>query len=288
MLARLCAVAGIPAAAAAPLEIFTAFIDQRDVYLPGLQALAMSLISSNNTRPFVVMTDGKPTSALLHTAACLNLSVFHAWGHDNPHKDNRFGETYSKLLAFSLPASRVVLLDVDMVVLRNLDALFGPGPELQAVPDVDTTMTFNSGLLVVRPSETLAAHVAYGTGLRLVSHPEMDDGSEQGFLNRMFLYYWEKTKEAKLPMEFNTVKRLEIHPEWYIRKFDLRWVRVLHFVGDKPWQEKESNDNEQHPQSLGVYRAAKRAYDDRCANCFFDALCARDGPMYGSFTPYPC
>eukprot|EP00930_Biecheleria_cincta_P075770 TRINITY_DN62967_c0_g1_i1.p1 TRINITY_DN62967_c0_g1~~TRINITY_DN62967_c0_g1_i1.p1 ORF type:complete len:295 (-),score=32.53 TRINITY_DN62967_c0_g1_i1:32-877(-) len=280
--------AALPAAMAAGVEIFASFVDNSDRYLPGLQTLAASLAAHNNTRPFVVFTDGRPSDGLLQTAACLNFSLLHTWGHDNPQKGTRFADTYSKLQAFSINASRVVLLDVDMVVLGNLDGLFRPGPMLQAVPDVDTRMTFNSGLLVIEPSLELQALVAEFLSHTLVSQRQMDDGTEQGFLNRMFINYWLLTPAARLSMQFNTVKRLETNPSWYWRKFDLRWIRILHFVGDKPWQTNADNDNVNYPQSYGAYKAALRAFQEKCGNTWFPTLCASPGPVTGSAQPHAC
>eukprot|EP00440_Ansanella_granifera_P040030 gb/GFBE01043418.1/.p1 GENE.gb/GFBE01043418.1/~~gb/GFBE01043418.1/.p1 ORF type:complete len:299 (+),score=62.56 gb/GFBE01043418.1/:1-897(+) len=272
-------------------EIFAVVVDGTDEYLPGLGALAASLLDHNNTRPLVVVTASSPSDTLLSMAACLNFSVVASKGIGNPYETDeweseRYGDTFHKLNAFALPAKRMVLMDADMVVLRNLDALFHPGPPVRAVPDLDTRLSFNSGLMVIEPSQALLDLIkdAY-LGLKSIkAGRKYLDGGDQGFLNTVFSFYWMSQPYARLSMEFNTVKRLETSL-LYWRKFDLRWIRVLHFVGDKPWR--SSPDNEMYPISYGVYQAAARSFKARCPS-LPDVCSFKEGVFAGAFAPVPC
>eukprot|EP00963_Diacronema_lutheri_P009620 scaffold868_cov351-Pavlova_lutheri.AAC.11 len=62
---------------------------------------------------------------------------------------------YSKLNVFRLyKFSKIVYLDADTLVLRNIDELFYR-PSLSAAPDVVPPDNFNTGVMVIRPSEQL-------------------------------------------------------------------------------------------------------------------------------------
>lgn len=107
----------------------------RDASLPGAQALGRSLDKTGSSLPRVVMvTPNVPDAVASQLAAC---------GWDpcpvapiaNPHPDGellfpRFGLSFSKLRAFDLTEfERVVFLDADTLVLRNVDHLFDrPSP----------------------------------------------------------------------------------------------------------------------------------------------------------------
>eukprot|EP00931_Biecheleriopsis_adriatica_P089965 TRINITY_DN6401_c0_g1_i1.p1 TRINITY_DN6401_c0_g1~~TRINITY_DN6401_c0_g1_i1.p1 ORF type:complete len:313 (-),score=42.35 TRINITY_DN6401_c0_g1_i1:32-970(-) len=280
------------------VEIFATVIDGTDSYLPGVQALATSLLDHNNTRPLVVVTTGPPSQGLTNAAACLNFSIFQTVGVDNPYDESHWmikqaGNTFIKLIAFTLSAKRVVLMDADMVVLRNLDALFSSSletaPVLQAVPDIDIRRSFNTGLMVITPRYQLAKHM-YEQLHRGIDpdDPVLLDGTDQGFLNRYFHWLWlNKPDRVKLPLEFNTVKRLETDAELYWRKFSTRWIRVLHFVGEKPWTDTE--DNVKYPISFGVWKSAYASFQKRCPNPL-RRTCARDSDsrVYGTLRFKAC
>ena len=241
-------------------------------YLKGLVALAASLADSRARWPLVVMytSDEAGEPLLASTTACINASV-----HPtslvrvpqivNPAKRTvgRFVATYNKLNAFRAPVSRVVFLDSDALVLRNIDELFlrqEPPPfafGMSAVGDegegcrtqtcvhtrfrqgLQGSHLFNSGVMVFEPSAA-----TFGEMLESMNTLVSSDLSDQGFLNAFALQHatrrgvcagvrscWNHTFQ-RLPRSFNRIVRLD--------KLTLQSAvddaSVLHFVGTaKPW-----------------------------------------------------
>lgn len=143
-------------------------------------------------------------------------------------QQRRFAATYSKLHVFRMPhLDRVVYLDADTLVLQNPDELFD-GDEFRAAPDVGLeihTETFNSGVFAVSPS-----HELFEEMLEAMRTTESYDGGDQGFLNVFYEGRWDAVDTA-----YNTTKRVFAH---HAPMFHRDEVKVLHYVGPKPWQPK--------------------------------------------------
>jgi hypothetical protein len=242
-------------------EVFAAYVDSSDAYLPGLEALAASLIDVGSTRALAVILTDAPSKALQSAARCLNLTLVrmsrvanpfsadHYDGQENPFSSPvRFKKVFSKLNIWRLPVKRVVFLDADMVVLKNIDELFTPGePVFRASPDklwdgnaksvlISSTGIFNSGLLVIEPSmatfkdmlqklPSITANEKYG---------KFADGSDQGFLNKYYEKEW--VGDAILDTKYNTMW-------WYAMvhyQCQMDKISVLHNVGEpKPWMKEK-------------------------------------------------
>ncbi|KAL4906945.1 hypothetical protein BDW74DRAFT_176542 [Aspergillus multicolor] len=264
-------------------------------YLPGLLTLHHSLRLSKTTYPFVALyTPSFPQSGLeaLHARGITTLPVppvqptrkpKHGYAHDP-----RFEDAWNKLVVFSLSEfERVVLLDGDMLVRRNMDELmdvpldgpadgsgivegggeqrrvFGashacacnpmkkahyPGhwipancafttqhasPDLarkHGAPSTSGVGMLNSGLLVVRPSQT-----HFATIQRFLDDAEKVDSyvfPDQELLSDAFKDQW-----VPLPYVYNALKTMRdpsVHGTIW-RDGEIRNVHYIFAV--KPWQE---------------------------------------------------
>jgi alpha-N-acetylglucosamine transferase len=114
-------------------------------YLPGLLTLHRSLVKSGTAYPLLALTTPAfPASGRAALAArgipsrdIPFLAPPEAGGARDFANEPRFLDTWTKLAVFNLtPFSRVVLLDSDMLVLRNMDELMDlPLDTPPAVPD---------------------------------------------------------------------------------------------------------------------------------------------------------
>lgn len=125
--------------------------------------------------------------------------------------------------------SKLVYLDSDMLVLRNIDELFGY-PELSAVDDYGFQAAphreFNGGLLVVEPSSA-QLHKMRKAWPKTVQATSM----EQWFLNHYFKEF------TRLPYIYNTPANVFLrNPKMWSRA-----VRVIHYTFGKPWEPKSSH-----------------------------------------------
>ena len=152
-------------------------------YLPGAVALLNSLDRTGTTADVVVLHTGGVDRAALaplaargaRLAACDLLPTSDAFNaaHSRRAQHDRAPFTkgekpafhtpldnFVKLRLWQLPYERVVFLDADTLVLRNIDRLFDY-PEFSAAPNVYEFLAdfrrLNSGVFTARPSETTFA-----------------------------------------------------------------------------------------------------------------------------------
>lgn len=239
-------------------------------YAAGVMTLHKSLQKTHSAYPLVVMvTDNidAATRQSLEQQGCLLRDV-QAIGPESNLKQSyanaRFSEVWTKLAAWKLTEfERVVFLDADMLVIRNMDELFDltlkeegiaachacrcnpnkipsypkswrpencfysycRGLEHTEEPEeVDNYL--NAGFLVLTPDEAV-----YEDMLQKLAG--LDDLSrylfaEQDFLNDYFHQRWQP-----LPYIYNALKTL---PFQHMTMWDLSEVKNLHYIIDKPWE----------------------------------------------------
>ena len=156
------------------------------------------------------------------------------------HWDN----TFSKLLMFELVQyEKIVYLDSDMLVLRNLDHLFERPHMSAAVPDKlmpghESWVQLCSALMVIEPQAGLADAIMQHVP---AVEARMKSFSDQDLLHERFPD-WPSHPELELPQGYG------IFPDSidrYVKKFgynlnitapDERTIALVHFVGSrKPW-----------------------------------------------------
>lgn len=134
-------------------------------------------------------------------------------------------DNFVKLRLWQLPYERVVFLDADTLVLRNIDRLFDY-PEFSAAPNVYEGLAdfrrLNSGVFTARPDPaTFAAMLA-----RLDTPGAIWRRTDQTFLEAFF------PRWQGLPVYDNMLQYVWFNmPELW----DWRLINVLHFQYEKPW-----------------------------------------------------
>ncbi len=195
-------------------------------YHHGARALANSLRRVTGVPLLALATPDADRAAL----AASDIHVIDVPEIRNPNTSQRFQRrfayTYTKLNIFRLDfLDRLVYLDSDTVVRKNIDELFC-GTGFAAVPDSGfdraKSSEFNSGVLALDPSHELFC----GMLDQLAVTPSRD-GGDQGFLNA-FLGDWQP-----LAQEYNTTKRIFAHHPALYSEQD---IKVVHYVGNKPWE----------------------------------------------------
>ncbi|WP_309083181.1 glycosyltransferase [Chelativorans sp.] len=137
-------------------------------------------------------------------------------------------DNFAKLRLWQLTQyERVVFIDADAIVLRNIDRLFAY-PEFSAAPNVYESLAdfhrMNSGVFVARPSED--------TFRRMLAALDRPDAfwrrTDQTFLQSFFPDW------HGLPVFFNMLQYVWFNlPELW----DWTSISVLHYQYEKPWEE---------------------------------------------------
>ncbi len=219
-------------------------------YLKGVVALKHSLDAVDAAHPLVVLApaDALPASVCdqLDRLGCTLVveERIALPAGDARYACEHFADCWIKLRLWSWTQyERIVYLDADMVVLKNIDELLERGGEdLCAVQEcfcpvperrhmcpysLDTTQPrcyFNAGMLVLRPDRAVAEDMTRSLQRCTLSAFAF---AEQDFLNDYFAESW-----ASLPYGYNASKALyACHRD----AWDYCTIRVLHFTMAKPW-----------------------------------------------------
>ncbi len=250
-------------------------------YLVGVRTLRASLEKSGSPYPLVVIvTDGIDAQSrqLLEDDGCLLREVepLRPGSELQDHYANaRFAEVWTKLAAWRLTEfERIVFLDADMLVTKNMDELFSlelpdgtiaachacrcnPNriasyPETWAPANCFYTYCrgvehtnepavvddyLNGGFLVLTPDE--AVYVDMVDRLAAVQDLSRYPFAEQDFLNEYYHRRWQP-----LPYIYNALKTLPFqHPALW----DISAVKNIHYIIDKPWEKALDVDDRYYP-----------------------------------------
>jgi xylan alpha-glucuronosyltransferase len=211
-------------------QAYATVLHSADAYVCGAIALAQSIRQSGSTRDLVALVDARNVGAE-HRAA-LAVAGWHvrpAPRIRNPHAEHHaYNEwNYSKFRLWQLTDyEKVVFLDADLLVLRNLDFLFEEAPELSAT--VNSGARFNSGLMVLEPCNCTFDLLMSG-----IHDIESYNGGDQGYLNEVFTWW------HRLPRHVNFLKYVWAEGD---RAAQARMiaaepaeVHAVHYLGMKPW-----------------------------------------------------
>jgi len=208
-----------------------------DDYVPGVEALGHSLRASGSVEPRIVMATPDLTPVRRGVLEAQGWRIRDVEPIANPYPGDRlmfgrFARVFTKLRAWDLTdLDKVVLLDADTIVRRNIDDLF-ERPDFAAAPDFFLPDRFNSGVMVLRPSAEVF-RTMFDRLWTLSSY----DGGDQGFLNRFFADWYAMPVAHRLPIAYNVhhfvFQFLSAHPG--LRRDFLDEVRVVHYTLQKPW-----------------------------------------------------
>jgi hypothetical protein len=218
-----------------------------DRYLAGALTLFFSVRRTGTSVPFVAMitSDGVSSSARrsLETAGIDVIEVARMRKRDiSDMSEARWNDNYTKLRLWSLPFRKLVFIDADTVVLQPLDHLFALKASFAAVPDAFHPCYFNTGFMVIEPDES--NFKAISSRIDEVSSEE----SEQTLLNDFYL-----DRFHVLHYTYNFAKHTVVSPtrfKIYIDNY-MDTVKVVHFLGVKPWQCSRDRDCMRHVPYYG-------------------------------------
>lgn len=235
-----------------------------DDYLPGLLVLSASLKFVKSRYPLhVLLTPNiseKTIDILIKNSITYSILSQNIDNPTNINIHHRWFPTYSKLAIFDqVQYEKIVYLDVDMMVLRNIDELFecphmsatNAGSMLPRKKD-RKHLNLNSGLIVIEPSHYLFNDMMSKVGKieNLESGGSEDKpahGSDQDFINAYFPE-WPNQKNLHLDHKYNL---FHYHLDEYNKLFGYtienspKPISVIHYASYlKPWNiKKDEIDN---------------------------------------------
>ena len=209
-----------------------------EAYAAGAFVLAQSLRNSGTNRTLCCMAVREALSpeslaamkAVFHEVAFVSLLDSGDAARLALLGRPELGPTFTKIRLWQLTQfKKVVFLDADTLVLRNIDDLF-ERPELSACPDAGWPDCFNSGVFVAEPSES-----TFNRLLQFAYQNGSFDGGDQGLLNGFFSDWSTASPQHRIPFTYN----LTINASYSYAPAFARFqndVKVVHFIGaHKPW-----------------------------------------------------
>jgi alpha-N-acetylglucosamine transferase len=233
-----------------------------DNYLPGLLVLHASLSSTDSVYPFHVLLTSEISEKTLSILNDRHISYsVISQKIQNPtdvSTNHRWFSTYSKLFVFDQTQyEKIVYLDADMLILRNIDELFSFSHMSATnaggmLPRKASWTHLNSGVFVLEPSHLLFTDMVSKIGKieKLESGGSTDRpryGSDQDFLNA---YYpdWPQQTELHLDHKYNI---FHYYLDEYNKLFGYtiedgsKPISIIHYASYlKPWNIGESELNE--------------------------------------------
>ena len=221
-------------------------------YLDGVKVLKRSLDRTKPKHPFYVLVPdniGKDIISELENER-INTLYTSPLGNKVIDRDNKvdyWKNTLFKLKVFDLTSfEKVVFLDSDMIVFKNLDDLFS-SPHMSAVAAGSELhkdwVRLNSGLMVIEPN-----HDVYLELLNIIDQvfaERQKQGLGVGDQDIINAYYheWAMKKKLQLSSVYNTM----LGYAGYLKKegtiTDFSEICVYHFTGkEKPWRNKYKED----------------------------------------------
>ncbi|RRT47178.1 hypothetical protein B296_00036720 [Ensete ventricosum] len=212
-------------------EAYATILHSAQVYVCGAIAAARSIRLAGSTRDLVILVDESISKHHRSGLEAAGWKVRVIQRIRNPKAEkNAYNEyNYSKFRLWQLTEyDKVIFIDADLLILRNIDFLFGM-PEISATGNNATI--FNSGVMVVEPCnctfQLLMDHINEITSY---------NGGDQGYLNEIFTWW------HRIPRQMNFLKHFwegdteEVKAKkTKLFKADTPGLYVLHYLGLKPW-----------------------------------------------------
>ena len=242
----------LPALQTIPAESFVTLLSTES-YLPGVLALNESLRRYQSKYPMLVVVSSgikSITKDILEKSGMRVVTC--SQGMEVPveikNKSGHWGNTFDKIYIFGLTDySKLVYVDSDMIMLRNIDELFDK-PHMSAVsagkflyPD---WIRLNSGIMVIEPERGLTEKIMMMLDKSLLEVAALG-GKALGDQDLINAYYpdWPRSTELHLDEGYNI---FQSHLDLYIDKGSYAFpsdkiplkkqVSIVHFIGkDKPW-----------------------------------------------------
>lgn len=215
-----------------------------DAYEVGVLALWNSVYKAGCKEKFVVMVSEKVSKKVKERLSKLmNVVVFNEdiefdkdITKDNKGFFEKWNSTFFKLKVLTMcEYEKIVLLDADMVVMRNLDSLFAKPHMSCAFAETlrDKRIRLNSGLIVLEPSQEL-----YNTMVSaIIPTKELLKGKSIGDQNVFRYVYpdWPCQNELHLEPVYNCYNT---DIDEFIEKniFSFNDIYVVHYTLTKPWE----------------------------------------------------
>ncbi|XP_077249846.1 plant glycogenin-like starch initiation protein 3 isoform X2 [Tasmannia lanceolata] len=211
-------------------EAYATVLHSSDTYVCGAITLAQSIIKTGTKRDLIILIDKSISKTKRQALSNAGWKIREIKRIRNPRAEkNSYNEyNYSKLRLWQLTDyDKVIFVDSDIIVLRNLDLLFY-FPQMSATGN--DGVIFNSGIMVIEPSNCTFRILMERTK-EVISY----NGGDQGFLNEVFVWWHRLPRRVNFLKNFWSNTSVEAAMKNQLFGADPPKLYAIHFLGLKPW-----------------------------------------------------
>ncbi|CAI8606320.1 unnamed protein product [Vicia faba] len=211
-------------------EAYATVLHSSESYVCGAITLAQSLLKSGTKRDLILLIDDSISARKRHALAAAGWKIRTITRIRNPRAENgTYNEyNYSKFRLWQLTDyEKIIFIDSDIVVLRNLDIFFN-FPQMTATGNDQSI--FNSGIMVIEPSNCTFS-VLMSRRFDIVSY----NGGDQGFLNEIFVWWHRLPRRVNYLKNFWSNTTVEASVKNGLFGSDPPKLYAIHYLGLKPW-----------------------------------------------------
>ncbi|WCJ35412.1 plant glycogenin-like starch initiation protein 2 [Euphorbia peplus] len=212
-------------------EAYATVLHSSESYVCGAISLAQSLRQTGTTRDLILLIDDS-ISVSKRTALSLSgwkIRIIKRIRNPKAAKKSYNEYNYSKFRLWQLTDyDKIIFIDSDIIVLKNLDMLFS-FPQMSATGN--DIWIFNSGIMVIEPSNC-TFKILMDRRKEIVSY----NGGDQGFLNEVFVWWHRLPRRVNFLKNFWANTSLEASVKNELFGSDPPKVYSIHYLGLKPWK----------------------------------------------------
>ncbi|XP_044475209.1 UDP-glucuronate:xylan alpha-glucuronosyltransferase 2-like isoform X2 [Mangifera indica] len=211
-------------------EAYATVLHSKETYVCGAITLAQSLLKTGTKRDLVLLIDKSisvPKREAL-AAAGWKIRIIKRIRNPMAAKGTYNEYNYSKFRLWQLTDyDKIIFIDADIIVLRNLDLLFH-FPQMSATGN--DVWLFNSGIMVIEPSNC-TFRILMNRRKEIVSY----NGGDQGFLNQVYVWWHRLPRRVNYLKNFWANTTLEASVKNRLFGADPPELYSIHYLGLKPW-----------------------------------------------------
>ncbi|KAL1546970.1 UDP-glucuronate:xylan alpha-glucuronosyltransferase 2 isoform X2 [Salvia divinorum] len=211
-------------------EAYVTVLHSSESYVCGAITLAQSLARTQTQRDLILLLDtsiSEPARAALKRAGW-TLRFIKRIRNPRAEKNSYNEYNYSKFRLWQLTNyDKVIFIDADIIVLRNIDILFH-FPQMSATGN--DAHIFNSGIMVIEPSNC-TFRMLMRRRKEIISY----NGGDQGFLNEIFVWWHRLPRRVNFLKNFWSNSSVEAGVKNQLFGSDPPKLYSIHYLGLKPW-----------------------------------------------------
>ncbi|KAB2082631.1 hypothetical protein ES319_A05G210900v1 [Gossypium barbadense] len=218
------------ATSTAKREAYVTVLHSSESYVCGAITLAQSLLKTGTNRDLILLLDRSITKPKRDSlkAAGWQLRFIKRIRNPRAEKGTYNEYNYSKFRLWQITDyDKVIFIDADILVLKNIDLLFH-FPQMTATGN--DIWIFNSGIMVIEPSNC-TFKLLMNKRKEIFSY----NGGDQGFLNEVFVWWHRLPRRVNFLKNFWANSTVETGLKSQLFAADPPKVYSIHYLGLKPW-----------------------------------------------------